>query len=120
MNYFLDSEADQKTTDFKDGKAYGRVDDVEVLDEQSGSILVSYNAILKYDLHECGIQRRNNYRLNARLNSFQNNPYEKAVIFRVEIETTLKKKASKISTHSSAHMRIVGSISKYSSTVGGG
>lgn len=95
MNYFLDSEADQKTTDFKDGKAYGRVDDVEMLDEQSGSILVSYNAILKYDLHECGIQRRNNYRLNAKLNSFQDNPYEKAVIFRVEIETTLKKEGFK-------------------------
>ena len=91
MNYFLDPDADQRTIDFGNGNAYGKVDDIELLDEQDGRVLISYNAILKDDLHNCGIQRSGNYRLGHRLSSFESNPYEKSVIFRVEIETSVKK-----------------------------
>ncbi|MFV3334961.1 hypothetical protein ACNFIA_28885 [Pseudomonas sp. NY15437] len=95
MNYFLDKDVDPRDIDFQDGSAYGKVDDIEVLDEQNGLLIISYNAILKEDLHNCGIQRKKSYRLADPLSSFSVSPYEKAVIFRVEIETTVKKEGFK-------------------------
>lgn len=95
MNYFLDKDADFRSVDFLDGRAYGRVDDIEVLDEQNGILIISYNAIIKDNLHGCGIQRKRDYRLGDPLSSFKINPYEKAVIFRVEIETTATKEGFK-------------------------
>ena len=66
-----------------------------MLDEKDGLLIISYNAILKKDLHDCGIQRDKNNRLSEPLSSFSANPYENAVIFRVEIQTTAKKEGFK-------------------------
>ncbi|MFI8581039.1 hypothetical protein [Ectopseudomonas khazarica] len=95
MNYFLDKDADLRNIDFGNGRAYGKVDEIDFLDQGKGLLIISFNAILKDDLHNCGIQRENNYRLTKPLNSFRVSPYEKAVIFRVEIETSIKKEGFK-------------------------
>lgn len=95
LNYFFDKDADVKSLEFQDGEAYGKVDEIEVLDEQSGRVIISYNAILKNDLHSCGIQRKKNYRLREPLESFKISPYENAVIFRAEVETTVIKEGFK-------------------------
>lgn len=87
MNRFLEQRDDAPPFDFSNSTAYGKLDDIEAIPESPGYAMLSFNLIDKNWLHDNGLQRKLRYRANDPLNTFDTNPYEQALIYRIEIKT---------------------------------
>lgn len=92
MNLFLQRLEDAPPFDFNNSEAYGKIDEIEAIPGDSNHAMLWYNLIAIKSLYQCGLQRRHNYQLQRRLASFDENPFEKAVIYRIEIRIYISPK----------------------------
>ncbi|QHD09211.1 hypothetical protein [Pseudomonas sp. R76] len=90
MNYFFDRDAEGDGANFIGVSGYGRVDDIEPLDPEGFKVLLALNVMKKESLEQCGLQRGDRQLVKKPLKEMKVNPYESAVIFRVEIEVDIK------------------------------
>lgn len=86
MNRFLEQLDDAPPFDFDNYVAYGKIDDIEAIPGEKRYAMLWYNLVAIKSLYHCGLQRRYNNQINRRLATFDENPYEKAVIYRIEIK----------------------------------
>lgn len=96
MNRFLEQLDDTPPFDFSNYLAYGKIDDIEAIPGEPSFAMAWFNLIAINSLYKCGLQRKHHVQVHRELASFDENPYEEAVIFRIEIKLHVSREYSSL------------------------